>query len=66
MMIYPELMLALAHDRQRGFVAEADRGRLLRSARQWPSTETRSRAVLSRRDGSVNVCVPRAAAPAGP
>jgi hypothetical protein len=35
MMIYPELTLALVHDRQRELVAEADRGRLLRSARQW-------------------------------
>jgi hypothetical protein len=34
MMIYPELMLDVARDRQREFVAEADRGRVLRSARR--------------------------------
>lgn len=35
MMIYPELLLELAHDRRRELVAEADRARLLKSARQW-------------------------------
>ena len=35
MTVYPELMLAMAHDRQRVLVDEADRARLLRSARQW-------------------------------
>ena len=35
MTIYPELMLEMAHDRQRTLVAEAEQGRLLRSARLW-------------------------------
>ena len=34
MMTYPELMLAVAHDRQRELVAEADRARVLKSARR--------------------------------
>lgn len=47
MMIYPELMLELAHDRQRELVAAADRARLLRSARQWARTArpTNGRAI---------------------
>ena len=34
MMTYPELMLAVAHDRQRELVAEADQARVLKSARR--------------------------------
>ena len=39
MTIYPELMLEMAYDRQRELVAEADRGRVLRSARRWDRAE---------------------------
>ena len=35
MTVYPELMLAMAHDRQREFAAEADRAPLLNTARRW-------------------------------
>ncbi len=35
MMTYPELMLAVAHDRQRELVAEADRARVLKFARRY-------------------------------
>jgi hypothetical protein len=34
MMIYPDLMLELTHDRHRDLVAEADRAHILRSARR--------------------------------
>ncbi len=54
MMTYPELLLAVAHDRQRELVAEADRARVLKSARRStrtgrvPSTTTRPARHLPR------------------
>ena len=49
MTIYPELLLEMAYDRQRALVAEADRGRVLKSARQWARAE---RAASARRDAA--------------
>ena len=81
MMIYPELLLTLAYDRQHELIAEADRARILKSARRSVHTRkinrlstpartvpTPAAAVVGPRrhgGGSVTPCVPRAAAPAG-
>ena len=45
MMTYPELLLAVAHDRQRELVAEADRARVLKSARRAARTSAAPRTT---------------------
>ncbi|GIE76994.1 hypothetical protein Aph02nite_29440 [Actinoplanes philippinensis] len=56
----PELMLHLAHDRNREMIAEADRERLLSSAR----LARRGRKVRSRPAGTLASCEATAVVPA--
>jgi hypothetical protein len=63
MLMHPEMMLALANDRHRELIAEADRARLLTSARQ----ARRARKVLAarrQRTGTLASCEPSAVVPA--
>jgi len=60
MMIYPELLLTLAYDRQHELIAEADRARILKSARRSAHTRKISRTSIPART------VPSPAAPATP
>ena len=48
MMIFPELMLGVAHDRHRELVAEADRAHILRSARRRARLDSPSRGQAPR------------------
>ncbi|BEL04635.1 hypothetical protein Q0Z83_028260 [Actinoplanes sichuanensis] len=56
----PELMLNLAHDRNREMIAEADRERLLSSARLL----RRGRKARGRLAGTLSPCEPTAVVPA--
>ena len=60
MMIYPELLLTLAYDRQHDLIAEADRARILKSARRSVRTRKINRTSIPART------VPSPAAPATP
>jgi len=60
MMIYPELLLTLAYDRQHELIAEADRARILKSARRSAHTRKINRTSIPART------VPSPAAPATP
>ena len=60
MMIHPELLLTLAYDRQHELIAEADRARILKSARRSFHTRKINRTSIPART------VPSPAAPATP
>ena len=62
-MMHPEIMLALANDRQRELIAEADRARLLASARQARRAR-KALAARPRRTGTLTSCEPSAVVPA--
>ncbi|MEU4564314.1 hypothetical protein AB0F72_38525 [Actinoplanes sp. NPDC023936] len=62
-MMHPEMMMALAHERHRELVAEADRERLL--ARALRSRSRRNeKAVRGQPAGTLASCEPSAAVPA--
>lgn len=65
MMIHPDLMLAMAHDRQHELIEEAERGRLLafalRIRRERRAHKERVRGAPA---GTLASCDPRAAVPA--
>ncbi len=63
MMIHPDLMLALAHDRHRELIAESDRQRLLTSARVARRAR-KATAVRGQPTGSLASCEPSVAVPA--
>lgn len=63
MMIHPDLMLDLAHDRHRELVAEADRGRLLSIARRARAARA-SRAARGQPAGTLTPCGPSGVVPA--
>ncbi|GAB3143179.1 hypothetical protein GCM10027290_19130 [Micromonospora sonneratiae] len=63
MLLLPDTMLALANDHHRERIAEADRERLLTSARR--SRRARNALVVrGQPDGSLASCEPSEAAPA--
>ncbi|MBM2614923.1 hypothetical protein JIG36_05040 [Actinoplanes sp. LDG1-06] len=66
MMLHPDLMLSLANDRHREMIAEADRGRLLTSARlaRKARRASKERAVRGHPTGTLASCEPSAAVPA--
>jgi hypothetical protein len=66
MMMHPDLMLALANGRHRELIAEADRGRLLTSARLTRRARRASKApaVRGQPTGTLASCDPSAAVPA--
>lgn len=63
MSMYPELLLDLAKDRQRELIAEADRARLLTTARRtrWARKVP---AVRRKPTGTLASCEPSVAVPA--
>ncbi|MGW0435765.1 hypothetical protein ACWDV4_24895 [Micromonospora sp. NPDC003197] len=63
MFLLPETMLALANDHHRELIAEADRERLLTSARRARRTRN-AKAVRGQADGSLASCGPSEAVPA--
>jgi len=63
MLISPHTMLALANELRRELIAEADRERLLTSARR-ARRDRNARAVRGQPDGSLASCEPSAAVPA--
>jgi len=62
MWMHSDMLLALANDRQRGLIAEADKGRLLVSARLIRRARKAS-AVRGQPTGTLASCVPSAAVP---
>ncbi|GGM55970.1 hypothetical protein GCM10011608_46010 [Micromonospora sonchi] len=60
MLVLPDTMLALANDRRRELLAEADRERLLTSARR----ARKALAVRGQPGGTLAPCEPSAAVPA--
>ena len=66
MLMHPEIMLSLAHDRHRELVAEAERGRLLRSARRFlkATREPVRGQPTGRAAGTLAPCESPAVAPA--
>jgi hypothetical protein len=66
MLMHPELLLTLANDRRRELIAEADRERLLTSARvaRRGRRGTKTPAVRGRPAGTLASCEPSAAVPA--
>ncbi|MEV4348884.1 hypothetical protein AB0J83_30880 [Actinoplanes sp. NPDC049596] len=60
MLAHTDLMLDLAHNQQRELIAEADKWRVLRSARE----ARRARKPRGRPDGSLASCEPSAVVPA--
>lgn len=62
-MMLPETMLALANDRRRELIAEADRERLLTSARR-ARRAANALAVRGHPDGTLASCEPSATVPA--
>jgi hypothetical protein len=60
MFAHPEVMLRLAHDRNREMIAEADRERLLSAVRQ----ARRGRKARGRPAGTLASCEPTAVVPA--
>jgi hypothetical protein len=66
MLMNPDLMLALANDRHRELIAEADRGRLLTSARLTRRARRAGKApaVRGQPTGTLASCEPSAAVPA--
>ena len=63
MMIHPELMLDLVHERHRELVAEADRGRLLSIAR-LARRARKTRATRGQPAGTLTTCGPSGVVPA--
>jgi hypothetical protein len=63
MMMHPDLTRALANDRRRELLAEADRERLLASARAARKAR-KAPAVRGRLPGTLAACEPSAVAPA--
>jgi hypothetical protein len=66
MLMHPELLLTLANDRRRELIAEADRERLLTSARAARGVRRSKKypAVRGRPTGTLASCEPSAAVPA--
>jgi len=69
MFLHPDLMLALANERHRELIAEADRGRLLASARLTRRARRAGRAgkasaVRGQPTGTLASCEPSAVVPA--
>ncbi|GAA0455330.1 hypothetical protein Ade02nite_03970 [Paractinoplanes deccanensis] len=66
MLLHSDLMLTLAHDRHRELIAEADRGRLLTSARLARAARKASKkqAVRGQPAGTIASCEPSAVVPA--
>ncbi|MEU7903583.1 hypothetical protein [Actinoplanes sp. NPDC049118] len=66
MLMHPELMLALANDRHRELIAEADRERVLTAARAVRKARQARKAPVVRRQrtGTLASCEPSAAVPA--
>ena len=66
MLMHPDLMLALANDRQRELIAEADRERLLTIARAAREARRarKAPAVRGQPTGTLASCEPSAAVPA--
>ncbi|MGX6605258.1 hypothetical protein ACWKSP_24445 [Micromonosporaceae bacterium Da 78-11] len=63
MMMHPDLILALANDRHRELIAEADRYRLLAATRAARRAR-KAPAVRGRPTGTLASCEPSAAVPA--
>ena len=63
MLIHPDLLLTLANDRHRELIAEADRERLLTSARVARRAR-KAPAVRGQPAGTLASCEPSAAVPA--
>ena len=63
MFIHPDLLLTLANDRQRELIAEADRKRLLTSAR-GARRARKAPAVRGQPTGTLASCEPSATVPA--
>ena len=67
MLMHPDMLLVLASDRQREVIAEADRRRLLTSARLTRRARRAARkasAVRGQPLGTLATCEPSAAVPA--
>ncbi|BBH70156.1 hypothetical protein ACTI_68410 [Actinoplanes sp. OR16] len=67
MLMHPEIMMSLANDRHRELVAEADRGRLLRSARRVLAARrepVRGQPATATATGTLAPCESTAVAPA--
>ena len=66
MWMHPEMLLALANERQRELIAEADRSRLLTSARLTRRARRagKASAVRGQPTGTLASCEPSAAVPA--
>ncbi|MEU4241824.1 hypothetical protein [Actinoplanes sp. NPDC026619] len=62
MLLHPDLMLAMANNRHRELVAEAQRGHLLNSAREARRTR-KAPAVRGKPAGNLASCDPSAAVP---
>ncbi|XVU22042.1 hypothetical protein ACQPZJ_32880 [Actinoplanes sp. CA-054009] len=63
MLVHTDLMLDLAYHHQRELVAEADKRRLLRSARE-ARRQRKAQAVRGRPTGNLASCEPSVAVPA--
>ena len=63
MLIHPDTLLVLANDRRRELIAEADRERLLTSARRV-RRDRKAPAVRGQPTGTLASCEPSAAVPA--
>ena len=63
MLMHPDMMLHLAHDRQRELVADAERGRLLSLAR-LVRRASKARAARGRPAGTLASCERSAVVPA--
>ena len=66
MLIHPDFLLVLENDRHRELIAEADKGRLLTSARltRRARRATKATAVRGQSTGTLASCEPSAAVPA--
>ena len=67
MLMHPEIMMSLVNDRHRELVAEADRGRLLRSARRLLRAgrePVRGGPGTAKTAGTLSPCESSAVAPA--
>ena len=69
MLMHPDLMLALANERHRELIAQADRERLLTSARRTrapraPRSPRATEGVRGQPTGTLASCEPSAAVPA--
>jgi hypothetical protein len=66
MMMYPDLMLAVANDRHREMIADGDKARLLASARAARKARRarKERGGRAQPTGTLSSCEPSAAVPA--